>query len=129
MPEGDALLVVENLKAYHTSKKGLVRAVDDVSFEIRKGECVGLLGESGCGKSSMALAIMGIFERIARYAAGSSNIPGLRKQFNKTVHEEEDRPGVRGHVYFKGIELTGLPEEEFTKIRGSQMSMANLHLG
>ena len=123
MPEGDALLVVENLKAYYTSKKGLVKAVDDVSFEIKKGECVGLLGESGCGKSSMALAIMGLFERIARFAAGSSNIPGLRKQFNKRIQEDEERPGVHGHVYFKDVELTGLPEEEFTELRGSQIAM------
>ncbi len=122
MPEGDALLVVENLKAYYASKRGLVKAVDDVSFEIRKGECVGLLGESGCGKSSMALAIMGLFGRVAKYAAGSSNIPGLRKQYNKRIQEEE-RPGVQGHVYFRDVELTGLSEKKFTELRGSQISM------
>ncbi|MHA1653485.1 MAG: ATP-binding cassette domain-containing protein, partial [Candidatus Thorarchaeota archaeon] len=52
MTKGDILLRVEHLCAYYASKKGLVRAVDDVSFEIREGECLGLLGESGCGKSS-----------------------------------------------------------------------------
>ncbi|MHA1938260.1 MAG: ATP-binding cassette domain-containing protein, partial [Candidatus Thorarchaeota archaeon] len=81
MPKGDELLIVENLQAYYPSSKGLVRAVDDVSFEIREGESVGLLGESGCGKSSLALAIMGLFERVARFQAGASNDPTLLKQF------------------------------------------------
>ena len=83
MTKGDILLRVEHLRAYYASKKGLVRAVDDVSFEIREGECLGLLGESGCGKSSLALAIVGLFEKIARFRAGTANVPGLVKQFDE----------------------------------------------
>ena len=43
---------VENLKKYFSTKRGMLHAVDDVSFDIRKGETLGLVGESGCGKST-----------------------------------------------------------------------------
>jgi oligopeptide/dipeptide ABC transporter ATP-binding protein len=129
MPKGDTLLSVENLRAYYASKKGLVRAVDDVSFDIREGECVGLLGESGCGKTTLALAIMGFFERVARYAAATSD-SSLRRQFDKVSREQTgDRPGVQGKVSFRGVELTSLPEEEFVKLRGRELSMIPQGLG
>ncbi len=124
MSEREPILVVKNLKAYYASKKGLVRAVDDVSLEIMPGESIGLLGESGCGKSSLALAIMQLFNRVARFSAGTSNIPGLAREFERGIKEGgPDRPGVRGSVVFRGIELTTLPEEEIVKIRGQQISL------
>ena len=45
---------VENLKKYFSTKRGMLHAVDDVSFDIEKGETLGLVGESGCGKSTWA---------------------------------------------------------------------------
>jgi ABC-type dipeptide/oligopeptide/nickel transport system ATPase component len=129
VPKGDTLLKVENLKAYYASKKGLVRAVDDVSFVIHEGECVGLLGESGCGKTSLALAIMGFFERVARYAAATSD-SSLRREFDRTSKPQTpDRAGVRGRVCFRGFELTALPEEELVKLRGKELSMIPQGLG
>jgi len=126
MAKGDPLLILKNLRAYYPSKKGLVRAVDDVSLEIREGECVGLLGESGCGKSSMALSIMGLFERVARYAAGASNIPDLRKAFDEG-HAE--RAGVQGTIIFRGEELTSMGEEDLQRIRGQELSLIPQGLG
>jgi oligopeptide/dipeptide ABC transporter ATP-binding protein len=123
MAKGDPLIRLENLRAYYVSKKGLIRAVDNVSLEIQEGECVGLLGESGCGKSSLALAIMGLFEKVARFAAGSSNIPGLRAQFDDRGVEITERPGVSGCVYLQDMELTSLPDDELQKIRGDKMTM------
>ncbi len=120
MPKGDTLLRTEHLRAYYTSTKGLIRAVDDVSIEIREGECVGLLGESGCGKSSLALAMIGLFERVARFAAGISSVPGLRDEFDK---EGEERPGVQGHVFYKDMDLTTMPEDELVRLRGKEISM------
>jgi peptide/nickel transport system ATP-binding protein len=51
-------LKIENLKLHYRTRKGVVRAVDDVSFVLNKGETLAVVGESGCGKSSMAIAIM-----------------------------------------------------------------------
>ncbi len=129
MTKGDPLLILENLRAYYSSKKGLVRAVDDVSLEVREGECVGLLGESGSGKSSMALAIMGLFEKVARFSAGTSNDPSLRRAFEKGVPGAADLPGVRGKVFFRGKEISSLPQEELTAIRGRELSLIPQGLG
>ncbi|TFG31064.1 ABC transporter ATP-binding protein [Candidatus Thorarchaeota archaeon] len=129
MTKGDPLLVIENLKAYYPSKKGLVKAVDDVSLTVREGECVGLLGESGSGKTSMALAMLGLFERVAKFTAGASNDPELRKAFAKGIKGEVDRPGVQGSVLFKGLQMVGMPNEELIKIRGKQISLIPQGLG
>jgi len=129
MAKGDPLLVVENLKAYYPSKKGLVHAVDNISIEVREGECVGVLGESGSGKSSLALAILGLFEKIAKFSAGASNDPELRKAFTKGISGETDRAGVQGSVIFRGQQLIGMPQEELVKIRGKQISLIPQGLG
>ncbi len=124
MTETEPILEVKNLRAYYLVSKGYVKAVDDVSFTIFPGECVGLLGESGCGKSSLALAIMQLFNRVAKYAAGTSNIPGLAQEFDKAKKSgTEERPGVSGSVIFRGMDLTRMDEEELVKIRGEQISM------
>lgn len=58
----DILLEVKNLKKYFKTKKGLLHAVDDISFNIKKGETLGLVGESGCGKSTAGRAILRLHE-------------------------------------------------------------------
>jgi ABC-type dipeptide/oligopeptide/nickel transport system ATPase component len=55
---GDKLLSVRGLKTYFYTSKGIVKAVDGVDFDIEKGETVGVVGESGCGKSVTALSLM-----------------------------------------------------------------------
>ncbi|RLL89888.1 hypothetical protein BG32_12665 [Mesotoga sp. HF07.pep.5.2.highcov] len=50
----DNILTVENLKLYYYTSKGVVKAVDDISFTLKKGETLGLVGESGCGKTTTA---------------------------------------------------------------------------
>jgi len=120
---------VENLKAFYTSKKGLIRAVNDISFEIRKGESVGLFGESGSGKTTVALAILGVFDNLSRYYASTAANPENKKLWSmkdkarkKGLTSEDmgvELPGVEGHIWFQGEDLTTLDEKEYRKIRGN----------
>jgi oligopeptide/dipeptide ABC transporter ATP-binding protein len=132
MPEQDfPLLRVEHLKANYTSKRGLVHAVNDINFEINKGESVGLFGESGAGKSSVALSILGIFERMASFASDAGDeetkkLWELRKEARKkgltSVEYGRELPGVEGHIYFQGKDILGLDEKEYRKIRGDRIT-------
>ena len=92
------MLEVSNAKLYYRTRRGTVKAVDDVSFNVGKGETLGLVGESGCGKSSTAIAIMRLLPRnVERY---------------------------EGTVVFDGTNLMELSETEFrTQIRWQKMSM------
>ena len=95
----DVLLKVDELRTeFFSSKKSSVTAVDKVSFQIYKGEILGLVGESGCGKSVTSLSIM----RLLR-----------------------DTPGkvTNGQAVLDGIDLISAPESEIRKIRGGKMSM------
>lgn len=94
----DALLEVENLCVEFGDGRETVRAVDAVSFSLEAGRTLGIVGESGCGKSATSLAVMGLLARPAgRIAAGA--------------------------VRLDGRELTGLPENRMRRIRGAEMSM------
>ena len=57
-----AYIRVENLKKYFPTKRGMLHAVDDVSFEIMKGETLGLVGESGCGKSTLGRCLIRLLD-------------------------------------------------------------------
>jgi len=67
----DAVLDVRNLVVEYRSSRGVVRAVDGVSFAVPKGAIVGLVGESGCGKTTVARAITGVMHQSARVAGGA----------------------------------------------------------
>lgn len=92
------LLQVRNLVVEFSTERGVVRAIDDISFDVNRGETFGLVGESGCGKSVTSLAILGL-------------IPSP--------------PGriVSGSIKFDGRELVGLSESRLRNIRGSEISM------
>ncbi len=94
MTEG--LLEVQDLKAYYEALEGTVRAVDGVSFGVKKGEIFGLLGESGCGKSTVALSILRL-------------IPAPGKI-------------VGGEILFEGEDLLAKTPDEMMKIRGQRVS-------
>jgi oligopeptide transport system ATP-binding protein len=102
-PEGSdtgprVLLEVRDLTTHFHVMDGTVRAVDGVSFTVRAGGTVGLVGESACGKSVTALTIMRLLE-----------IPPAEV--------------VRGEVWFDGRELLALPEDEMRSIRGNDIAM------
>jgi oligopeptide transport system ATP-binding protein len=70
------LLEVENLTVRFWTRRGLVHAVNGISFSVARGETLGIVGESGCGKSVTALAVMGILPRAGRVVAGSARFDG-----------------------------------------------------
>jgi oligopeptide/dipeptide ABC transporter ATP-binding protein len=72
----DALLAVEGLRVEFRTRRGTVHAVNGVSFDIAPGETLGVVGESGCGKSVTALALLGILPRAGRAVAGSAQFDG-----------------------------------------------------
>src|SRR5512146_142289 len=92
------LLEVKNLKTYFYTDDGIAKAVDDVDYDLDKGETLGLVGESGCGKSVSALSIMQL-------------IP--------------DPPGkiVGGQILFKDKDIVKLSEREMQDIRGNDIAM------
>jgi peptide/nickel transport system ATP-binding protein len=75
-PWGEALLEVDDLHVVFPSKEGAVRAVNGVSFALYRNEVLGVIGESGCGKSVTALSILGILPPVARVTAGSVRYRG-----------------------------------------------------
>ncbi len=97
-PRGDRpLLEVKGLYTSFQTRHGLVRAVDGIDFHVDRGEIMGLVGESGCGKSVTSLSIM-------RLVAKPGNVDA-------------------GEILFDGQDLLKLPAEEMRKIRGDRISM------
>ena len=95
---GSHLLDVRDLRTQFLTHEGIVKAVDGVSFHLDEGEVLGLVGESGCGKSVSALSLMRLIP----------NPPGRI---------------VGGEAFFEGQDLLSLDESELRKIRGSRISM------
>jgi oligopeptide/dipeptide ABC transporter ATP-binding protein len=91
------LLEVKNLKTYFFTEDGIVKAVDGVDFEVYPGEVLGLVGESGCGKSVTSFSIMRLI----------------------------GQPGkiVDGEIHFDGKNLVTIPENEMIQVRGNRISM------
>ncbi|MCX8183698.1 MAG: ATP-binding cassette domain-containing protein, partial [Crenarchaeota archaeon] len=87
----NSLMEVKSLRLYYGTRKGVVKAVDDVGFSLRKGETLSLVGESGCGKSSLARAIMRLLPKnVAKYDGNilidSMDIMSLKNdEFKKRV--------------------------------------------
>ncbi|MGD8295649.1 MAG: ABC transporter ATP-binding protein, partial [Desulfobacterales bacterium] len=98
MIKNQMLLRIEDLSTSFFTNRGVVKAVDGVDLEIKRGETLGLVGESGCGKSVTALSVMRL-------------IP--------------DPPGkiVNGQILFEGRDLMRLSEADIRRIRGNRISM------
>jgi oligopeptide/dipeptide ABC transporter ATP-binding protein len=92
------LLEVNDLKTYFYTREGVVQAVDGISFAVEKGQTLGIVGESGCGKSVTALSIMGLIPKPPAKIAG-------------------------GEVLFEGKDLTKLSDRQLQDVRGRQIAM------
>jgi peptide/nickel transport system ATP-binding protein len=95
---GKTILKVKDLKTYFFTRRGVVRAVDNVSFDLVKGECLCLVGESGCGKTVTALSILGLID----------SPPGRI---------------VGGEILYDGTDLTRCSDERLRHIRGREIAM------
>ena len=93
----DALLRVEGLATHFHTRGGVVKAVDEVSFSVRRGEVLGIVGESGCGKSVTALSILGLVPHPGRIE--------------------------RGRIVFDGQDLSEMSNRQLSEIRGDGISM------
>jgi len=91
------LLKINNLEIEFPSRKSVLRAVDDVSLSLEKGDILGIVGESGAGKSTVGNALIGLLEP-----------PGKM---------------TRGHIYLDGFRIDNLPDSEKQKIRGKKIGM------
>ena len=94
----EKVLEVKDLKTNFYTDEGVIKAVDGLSYDIKKGECVGIVGESGCGKSVSAMSVL----RLIPYP------PGIIEG---------------GEIKFKGNNLLDISEEEIQEIRGNKISM------
>jgi oligopeptide/dipeptide ABC transporter ATP-binding protein len=93
-----AVLQVENLRTHFHTRAGIVRAVDGVDLDVSEGRTLGVVGESGCGKSVTALSIMRLIDPPGRIEPGS-------------------------RVLFRGRDLASVDEDELRQIRGNEISM------
>ena len=98
MSNNDVILQVNNLHTYFFNRRGVTKAVDGITFTLRQGETLGIVGESGCGKTMTALSLLGLVPR-----------PAARI--------------VSGEIILDGEDLTKKSEEEMRKIRGRKISM------
>ena len=96
-PPEDPILQVSNLRTYFHTEDGIGRAVDGVSFQLARGQTLGLVGESGCGKSVTALSVL-------RLVAPPGYVEG-------------------GQIHLRGRDLLQLPDKEMRKIRGDSVAM------
>jgi oligopeptide/dipeptide ABC transporter ATP-binding protein len=95
---GEIVLEVNDLQTYFVTRWGVVKAVDGVSFNLRKGETLGIVGESGSGKSVTALSMMRLVPSPPGHIVG-------------------------GEVFLEGENILELPEKEMEKVRGSRIAM------
>jgi oligopeptide/dipeptide ABC transporter ATP-binding protein len=95
--DGAELLTVEDLRTHFFTQDGVVKAVDGISFSIRNGETLGIVGESGCGKSITALSVMRLIERPGRI--------------------------VEGSIRLANRDLLAMSDEEMRDVRGNSVSM------
>lgn len=98
MEQKETILSIRNLSVNYGSEEGDVEAVRDVSFDLQRGKTIGLVGETGAGKTTIALAIMGLLP-------------------------EPPAKVISGEMEYKGMDILRMPHKKRISLRGSQMSM------
>ncbi|MGG0718599.1 ABC transporter ATP-binding protein [Robertmurraya massiliosenegalensis] len=97
MSQSERLLEINELRTYFHTERGVIKSVDGVSFSVKKGEKVAIVGESGCGKSVTSFSVLGLID-----------LPGKIEE---------------GEILFEGKDLVKIPERDMRDIRGNEISM------
>lgn len=97
VPAGQPLLEVRGMKTHFDTREGVVKAVDEIDLTVHRGEVLGIVGESGCGKSVTSLSIMGLVRNPGKVVAGE--------------------------ILFDGVDLASMKKEQVRKLRGEAISM------
>jgi len=105
------LLHVRDLKTYFYRAEGTVKAVDDISLQIKEGTTLGLAGESGCGKTTVAMSILNLIPHLFKAEGSQTKNVALRGEI------------VGGEIWYKGKDLLKLSQEEVRHIRGKEIAM------
>ena len=95
--ENNNILEIKNLKTQFFTEAGIVRAVDGIDLTVKRGEVLGVVGESGCGKSVTSLSIMRLISQPGRI--------------------------VEGQIIFDNTDLVSIPESQMRDVRGNRISM------
>ena len=92
-----ALIEVENLKIYFMTRRGPAKAVDDIGFSIEKNKTLGLIGESGCGKTTTAMSLMKLIKPPGKIVGGS--------------------------IRYMGNDIVPMTDEQIRRLRGKEISI------
>ena len=122
-PPEEPLLRVNSLRVSFITRAGKIQAINDVSFEVKAGETFGLVGETGCGKSQTALAVMrltpeaGLIERGEIWFAGTNLTKNIAQEF-KLIQKKNARAKLK-----RNRSMLNRLSQEINEIRGKEMSM------
>ena len=126
IPGGQAgeapLLAVRDLRTYFKTDDGIVRAVDGVSFDVRPGQTLGVVGESGCGKSVTMMSILDLNPKPGRLTVRHGAAPG--EQMEAFLHGSKKHTSIStGEALFRGENLLHASKRRLRSLRGSEISM------
>jgi oligopeptide/dipeptide ABC transporter ATP-binding protein len=116
------LLDVRDLRTYFKTDDGIVKAVDGVSFSVKPGETLGVVGESGCGKSVTMMSILSLNPKPGRLRLDDRSTPGAQMQ--SFLRESKKYTSIStGQALFRGEDLLQASKRRLRKVRGSEISM------
>ena len=125
MNDNGTILTVRDLATYFENDNGTVKAVDGVSFDLRKGETLGLVGESGSGKTITSLSMMRLMPKAARIASGEIDFDGI----DLAATSEAEMRKIRGRRIAMIFQDPMTSLNPFLKISTQLMEVTQLHLG
>ena len=116
------LLDVRDLRTYFKTEDGVVRAVDGVSFSVKPGETLGVVGESGCGKSVTMLSVLSLNQKSGRLAVDPGRDVG-GQMADYLLQSKKHTSLSTGTALFNGADLLSLPANRLREIRGGEIAM------